>query len=227
MGMLDTLGRIPKILESNINAMLDKAEDPVKMMDQLLIDAKKDLADVKVSYAEAKAATKSAQKDVDDTKAKIERKLQAAKNAKAQGTANNDENAIADAKQLIAEKQELEATLADLEKTLETCKQTESTLEKGYNKLSEDIAQLERRRNAAKGKASAAAGQEKLNQASKKTDSRKALDAFSRYEENIDKRLETAKAMAEIDEAASSSSLEDKYAGAGNQASVDEEFDKL
>ena len=38
MGLADTLARIPKILEANINAMLDKLEDPSKMIDQLLID---------------------------------------------------------------------------------------------------------------------------------------------------------------------------------------------
>ena len=47
MGLADTLGRIPKILEANINALLDRCEDPAKMIDQLLIDYKRDLADVK------------------------------------------------------------------------------------------------------------------------------------------------------------------------------------
>jgi len=46
MGLADTLGRIPKILEANINALLDRCEDPAKMIDQLLIDYNRDLADV-------------------------------------------------------------------------------------------------------------------------------------------------------------------------------------
>ena len=41
------LSRFSDIIEANINALLDKAEDPVKMINQYLINAKQDLADVK------------------------------------------------------------------------------------------------------------------------------------------------------------------------------------
>ncbi len=61
MGLMDTLGRIPKILEANINAILDKCEDPAKMIDQLLIDYKRDLADVKKDTAAVMADVKLAE----------------------------------------------------------------------------------------------------------------------------------------------------------------------
>lgn len=65
MGLADTLGRIPKILEANINALLDRCEDPAKMIDQLLIDYKRDLADVKRDTAAVMADVKLAEKKVE------------------------------------------------------------------------------------------------------------------------------------------------------------------
>ena len=48
MGMLSRFG---DIISSNVNALLDKAENPAKMIDEYLRKAKKDLADVKEETA--------------------------------------------------------------------------------------------------------------------------------------------------------------------------------
>ena len=45
--MAGILSRFKTIMEANINALLDKAEDPVKMADQLARDLEKDLGEVK------------------------------------------------------------------------------------------------------------------------------------------------------------------------------------
>ena len=47
MGILD---RFVTIMKSNINAVLDKCEDPAKMIDQTLLDLREDLAEVKKTY---------------------------------------------------------------------------------------------------------------------------------------------------------------------------------
>lgn len=41
------LTRFTDIMKSNINALLDKCEDPAKMIDQTLRDLREDLAEVK------------------------------------------------------------------------------------------------------------------------------------------------------------------------------------
>ena len=48
---MSMLSRFADILGANINALLDKAEDPAKMIDQYLVKARKDLADVKQETA--------------------------------------------------------------------------------------------------------------------------------------------------------------------------------
>ena len=48
MGILSRFG---DIMSSNVNAILDKMEDPAKMIDQMLLNMNKDLAQVKVETA--------------------------------------------------------------------------------------------------------------------------------------------------------------------------------
>ena len=57
MGILQ---RAADIMSANINALLDKAEDPEKMAEQYLLDYKKDLAEAKVQAAKFAASRDSA-----------------------------------------------------------------------------------------------------------------------------------------------------------------------
>lgn len=59
--------RIGDILSANINAMLDKAEDPGKMVDQYLRNAKEDLAEVRANTAAVMAEEKRCKRIVDET----------------------------------------------------------------------------------------------------------------------------------------------------------------
>ena len=59
---MSMLSRFADILAANINALLDKAEDPAKMIDEYLIKARRDLADVKQETAAVMA---------EETRAKI------------------------------------------------------------------------------------------------------------------------------------------------------------
>ena len=112
MSIIDTLARIPKILEANLNDLLNKAEDPRKMIDQLLIDYKRDLVDVKRDTKEVMADYEIAEKNVKNCAASIAELENAAKNAVKAG----DMDAARD---LIAQKQK---------KTKRYLKQTSMTI---------------------------------------------------------------------------------------------------
>lgn len=49
------LSRISKVLESNLNALIEKAEDPAKLLDQAIDDMKKGKAEAKDAIIEAKS----------------------------------------------------------------------------------------------------------------------------------------------------------------------------
>ncbi|MCF0187346.1 MAG: PspA/IM30 family protein, partial [Bacteroidaceae bacterium] len=99
--MANILTRFADIMSANVNAMLDKLEDPTKMCDQYIRDMTEDLAEVKRETANVMAEEKRAKRLYEDNLAEIEKYLELAKKAL---TAGNDE----DAKVFIAKKQELE-----------------------------------------------------------------------------------------------------------------------
>ena len=60
------LARFKAIMEANLNALLDKAEDPEKMVDQILRDLQDDLGKVKAETAGIMAEEARAQRVYDE-----------------------------------------------------------------------------------------------------------------------------------------------------------------
>lgn len=224
MGLFETLGRIPKILESNLNAMIDNVEDPIKMIDQLLVDYKKDLADVKRDTVSVMADLEVAKRKLDDCDKQIARKNTAAMNALKQGQE-------ADARTIISSKQALEATRQSLAQNYEVCLKNAEMMKAGYNKLVSNIESLENRKEAAKAKLALAKAQEQINKTAAYASSSqvaKINQSFAKYEEQAEKALAKANAAAELDIATESAQdLTEKYAAAGNDTSVDDELAQL
>ena len=221
MSLLDTLARIPKILEANLNALIDKAEDPAKMIDQLLIDYKKDLVAVKRDTVQVMADLEVAKRRLDDCDKQIERKNTAAMNALKSGNEN-------DARTIIASKQALEATRASLAQNYEVCKKNADMMKAGYNKLVANIDNLEQRKEAAKAKIALAKAQEQINRTAASVNTSKLTDTFTKYEEQAERALAKANASAELDmNYESATTLTEKYADAGNDVDVDAELEAL
>lgn len=221
MGLIDTLKRIPKILEANINALLDECEDPAKMIDQMLVDYKRDLVDVKRDTAAVMADVEMAEKKLQECDEDIARKQKAAENALKAGNE-------ADARTLLAAKQSLEVTRASLLQNLSVAQKNAEMMQQGYNKLVRSIEELEMRKDAAKAKISMAKAQEQINKTAAKANASVDLEAFNKYEAKAERMLAEANANAELDaEVASVEDLTDKYASGADSASVDDELAAL
>ena len=96
MGILQ---RFSNIMRSNINALLDKAEDPAKMVDQMLLDLRQDLAEVKNETAGVMADARNAKRQLDECDEMISRYDSAARAALKSGNEG-------DARELLAKKQQ-------------------------------------------------------------------------------------------------------------------------
>ena len=88
-------GNFNKIMKSNINALLDKCEDPAKMIDQTLRDLREDLAEVKKETANIIADAKSADRQVKECEEEITKYTTAAQNALKAGNENDARTLIA------------------------------------------------------------------------------------------------------------------------------------
>ena len=103
------LARCGDILRSNVNALLDKAEDPAKMADQMVLDARRDLAEARKEATTVIAAKKAVERDLDKCKEEIAQYSLGAENAVKAG-------ADADALKLLERKKVLENYLANYQK---------------------------------------------------------------------------------------------------------------
>ena len=217
---MSILNRFKDIMSANINALLDKCEDPAKMIDQYLRQLKEDLAEVKQETAAVMAEEKRTKRLVDDNAAEIAKYTDLAKKAL---TAGNE----GDAKVFITKKQELEAHQADLEKTYALAHANAEKMREMHDKVTGDIQELEQRRLNVKAKMSVAKTQDKLN---KINDSMKSaagsMEAFERMEAKADRLLDEANSMAELNEDPKDSAEEiaKKY---DKDSSVDDELAKM
>ncbi len=95
------LERFSDIISANINALIDKMENPAKMIDQYLRDMMEDLAEVKRSTAGVMAEETRTKRLVDENQAEVIKYTDYAKKALEAGNEN-------DARIFLTKKQELE-----------------------------------------------------------------------------------------------------------------------
>ena len=218
---MSMLARFNDIVKSNINAILDKMEDPSKMIDQYLIDMKEDLAEVKRETASVMAEEKRTKRLVDENKEEVEKYIALAKKALMAGNEG-------DAKVFLEKKVSVESAGAGLNTAYAAAHENAVKMRQMHDKLTSDIEELDARREAIKAKVSVAKTQERINKFTSGVDKvQGTIGAFDRMEEKADKMLDQANSMAElntepVDEARA---LEEKYSS-GN-VDVNDELAKL
>lgn len=217
------LERFGDIIKANINDLLDKCEDPAKMIDQYLRDLTESLAEVKKETAGVMAEETRAKRMLDDNQKEIQRYTDLAKQAL---TAGNE----GDARVFLGKKQSLTEKAASLQATYDAAHENAQKMRQMHDKLVNDIEELNGRREMVKAKMAVAKTQEKVNKVASSTDKAAgAMDAFSRMEKKAEQMLDQATAMAELnaepkDETAA---LEEKYASQASSTAVDAELAKL
>lgn len=215
------LTRFKDIMSANINSLLDKCEDPAKMIDEYMRQVTEQLAEVKVETAGVMAEEKRTKRLVEENEENITKYDALARKALSAG--NED-----DARVFLAKKQEYVKNGTELQKAYDIAKENSSRMKEMHDKLTDDVKTLEQRRQNVKSKIAVAHTQEKLNKVASSMDTASSsMKAFEKMEQKADKMLDEANAMAElensnVDEA---EDLEVKYSNVST--SVDEEIEKM
>ena len=216
------LSRFTDIISANINALLDKAENPEKMIDEYLRRAMEDLAEVKQETAAVMAEENRCQRRWEENRKDAEKYTDLAKKALLAGNEG-------DARVFLQKKQELEQAGVSLEKTYQAARQNAEKMRQMHDKLTEDINTLKARRQNVKATMAVARTQEKVNRAQEAFDGAGgAIQGFARMEEKAQAMLDQANAMAELNQrpADPAAALEEKYSSGGS-AAVEDELAKL
>ena len=216
--------RFKDIMAANFNALLDRAEDPEKMINQYLRNLEQDFAKVKAETASIMAEEKSAKRKLDECDEEIARMTEYAKKAVAAG---ND----GEAKQFLTRKAELTEKRSVLEQNYTLACDNSAKMRQMHDKLAGDIASLKSKRDMLKAKVKVAETQKKINQmGSGLADAGNNMAAFDRMEDRVNKMLDEANAMSELNASSEGNSIEElakKYDAQSGNSAVDDELAAL
>lgn len=218
---MSILTRFKDIMASNINALLDKAENPEKMIDQCLRNLNSDLGKVKSETAAIMAEEQRAKRVLDDCNAEIA-KMQAYA-VKALEAGNDD-----DARKFLEQKASLFSKNTGLQEAYDLAQANATHMREMHDKLVDDINELEARKDMIKGKLAVAKTQERINKMnSSVTNSNSTIASFKKYEEMADKALDQANAMAELNNSSKEDTIEDLTRKYSVDAGVEDELAAL
>ena len=224
--MAGILSRFKDIMSSNINALLDKVEDPMKMIDQYLRNLESDLGKVKAETAAVMAEETKSKRELDECIDSINKMQTYAEKALLSGNE-------ADARTFLSKKGELNNKLISLQQTYNIAKENSTKMREMHDKLIKDISQLNTRRDELKAKMAVANTQEKLNKVGSSVNG--AIGNMSKFDEmeaKINKKLDTANALAELNNSQKEENIEDLIAKYDNEtkntsSEIDDELSEL
>ncbi len=218
MGMLN---RFKDIMSSNINAILDKVEDPEKMIDQYLRNLNRDLGNVKAETASIMAEEKRSKRVLEECREEINKMENYALKALEAG---NEE----DAKKFLERKVDLVKKESGLQEAYNLAVSNAEKMREMHDKLVSDIKELESKRSMLKGKMAVAKTQDRINKiGSSITDANTSISAFQRMEDKVNRALDESNAMAELNKSPKDD-IEDLFSKYDNKNSdVDDELERL
>jgi len=209
MAKQSILGRITQLAKANINALLDSAEDPQVMLDQMVRDYTSSIAEAESAVAQTIGNLRLIEQDhAEDVAAAADwgrKALAASAKADELRSAGNTADAdkfdnlakVALGKQLSAEK---EAT--DAEPTIASQTEVVAKLKLGLDSMREKLSELTSKRNELIARAKTAQAQTQVYESLKSIDILDPTSEISRFEEKI--RREEAKVLGQQELAASS-----------------------
>ncbi len=186
------LARFKDIMSSNINALLDKMENPEKMIDQYLRNLQEDLGKVKAETAAVMAEETRAKRELDECVKEVEKMQSYAQKAVLAGNDN-------DARTFLEKKQQLTTKQASLEIAYTGAAENAAKMRQMHDKLVTDINELIARRDTIKAKVKVAKTTERVNKMTSSISGSEAdLAAFDRMEAKANRMLDEANAMTEL-----------------------------
>ncbi|GHD03622.1 PspA/IM30 family protein [Zhihengliuella salsuginis] len=202
-------GRIAQLAKANINSILDQAEDPQQMLDQMLRDYTNNISEAEASIAQTIGNLRMMQQDRDEdarTASDWGTKALAASSRADQERAAGDEARAAKydnlAKVAIQRQMQAESEVRSVEPTIASQEQVVEKLKSGLEQMKAKRMQLVAKRDELVSRANVAQAQTQVHDALKSIDIMDPGSEVSRFEEKI--RREEARVLGANELAASS-----------------------
>ena len=190
MGIFD---RFSQLLKSNINDLISRAEDPEKMLTQILVDMRGQLVKAKQQVASAIADEKRLRDQADAEYKQAQDWERRAMLAVQEGRDDM-------AKQALVRHGEHLNNGAQLEQTWESHRLETEKLKNSLRDLNDKIEEAKRKKNLLLARQRRAQAQKRIHETMSSLSEKSAFEAFSRMEEKIEQNERMLKASVEIDE---------------------------
>lgn len=209
------LGRMSQLVRANINNMLDQAEDPEKMLDQLVRDFTENISEAEQAVAQTVGNLRLLEDDLreaQNAEADWGSKAKAASH-KAGSLRTAGQSTEADrfddlARVALRRQISFEGSAKTMQEQVTQQTQLTDQLKDGLNKLRTKREDLVQKRDELVSRAKMARAQTKVQQAVRDVSVMDPSSELNRYEDRIRHEEAMARGMAEV----SSSSMEDQFA---------------
>ncbi|MBW4559729.1 MAG: PspA/IM30 family protein [Mojavia pulchra JT2-VF2] len=213
MGLFD---RIKRVVGANLNDLVNKAEDPEKMLEQAILEMQEDLVQLRQGVAQAIAAQKRTEKQYNDAQNEINKWQRNAQLALQKG----DENL---ARQALERKKTYNDTSSALKASLDQQSVQVETLKRNLIQLESKISEAKTKKEMLKARITTAKAQEQLQNMVSGMNTSSAMSAFERMEEKV--LMQEARAQSAGDLAGAD--LESQFARLESGSDVDDELAAL
>ncbi|WP_088007164.1 PspA/IM30 family protein [Indiicoccus explosivorum] len=210
--------RMKTYVGSELNAALDKAEDPVKMLDQFMREMSADIREAETAVAKQLANEKMLQKKYEDASAMAEKRQSQAVEALEAGNDDLARRALEDkqnhAKQAETMKQAYEQASSDV-----------AVLREKLAEMKREYEEMELKQDSLKARAESAKTRTKINRSMSSVGGDESRRGFDRMEEKV-MRFE-AEADVSEEMRSDSRSIDDELASLKKTSEVDDELAEL
>ena len=212
------LGRITQLAKANINALLDRAEDPQKMLDQLIRDYTNSIADAESAVAQTIGNLRLAEKDHAEDVAAAEdwgRKAQAASTKADQLRAAGADKWDTLAKVAIGKQIQFEGEAKESAPMIASQTEVVEKLKAGLNQMKEKLSDLKVRRDQLVARQKSAQAQAQVTDAISSINVLDPTSELSRFEDKVRRQEALAQGKTEL----AASSLDAQFAELETDAS--------
>jgi phage shock protein A len=210
MGLFD---RISRVVRSNVNDMVSKAEDPEKILEQSILDMQEDLVQLRQAVASAIASQKRSQQQYNQAQTESNNWQQRAQLALQKG----DENL---AREALLRRKTYTETATTLKTQLDQQSGQVETLKRSLIGLESKISEAKTKKDMLKARAAAAKANEQLQNVVGNLSTSSAMGAFERMEEKVLQMEARSQAVAEL----AGADLESQFARLESGSDVDDEL---
>jgi phage shock protein A len=193
MGLFD---RFRRVVKSNLNDMITKAENPQKMLNQLIVDMNEQLIESKKTVAAAIADEKKLERQMNDSLAQAE---EWERKAVLAVRAGKDDLA----REALVRQQEHESVANQYRSQWESQHESVEKLKAALRQLQQKIEEAQRKKNLLIARAKRAEAQKRIQTTLSGMSDTSAFEAFDRMASKVDQIEAEAQAMGEIEDMSS------------------------